>query len=217
MRKMIKKTAMVILNQNKINRGITKYQMPLFKKTFSYFKLKAKNKFLIVILLSCIALVVFVPKGVFFFVALTLATLTRLFQKICPFEIGIELTTLFTACFSITLGLFFGVIFAFLSKITGLLISNKLNERWAFIAVFSSVIIALISGIFPYERFMSFALFGFFLALVYDIIFDTIFALSIGIMNYNIIKRIVFYITHLYFNYFLFFHIGENVLHFFCT
>ncbi|RLG14806.1 MAG: hypothetical protein DRN66_00990 [Candidatus Nanohalarchaeota archaeon] len=219
MRKKLKKAAKFILEQQNgkekktEKRTIKKRLTGIYKiKKKIFFNPEKKSKYIIIGILLCTVLYIFAPNGLFFIAALIIVSLSRLFQRFCPFEIGIELITLFTACFTIAYGLLIGLIFGFFSMLAAMIISDEIKERWSFIALISILSVALIAGLFPYENYMSFAVFGLLLALVYDCLFDLIFRVTLGRMN--IFKRVIFYVTHLYFNYFLFFYLGKKILAF---
>ncbi|MCK5477263.1 MAG: hypothetical protein KAI55_05055, partial [Candidatus Aenigmarchaeota archaeon] len=182
------------------------------EKKLSFLREGEKQKQIFILFVVCIVLYFLIPKFLFFVFAIILAALSRLFQRFCPFEIGVELVTIFTVCFSIIYGPLIGAVYAFISMTITLMVSDELKERWSFIAVLSILIIALIAGVFPYEKYLSFAIYGFLLALLYDVLFDLIYSVTISRMN--IFKRIIFYITHLYFNYFLFLYFGQKILAF---
>ena len=215
MRKKVKKIIKFILNndKNKKEDNDKKKKKAIIiskiKKKY-FFNLEKKSKFIGIVFLIVLFFYVFIPKSFFFIAAILLTALSRLFQRFCPFDIGIELVILFTACISIAYGALIGAIFGFFSMLTTMIVSNEIRERWCFIPLISILSIALIAASFQYEKYMSFALFGLLLALEYDCLFDFIFRLIFGRMD--IFKRIIFYVTHLYFNYFLFFYFGEKIL-----
>ncbi|MCK5177865.1 MAG: hypothetical protein KAQ92_09135 [Candidatus Aenigmarchaeota archaeon] len=215
MRKNLKKAVKFILKNRKQKEERTnesKEKLSWLKEKL-FFLTKGKKQIpIFIFLIVCILAYFLMPKFLFFIFAIILAALSRLFQRFCPFEIGVELVTIFTVCFSIIYGPMIGAVYAFISMTITMIVSDELKERWSFIAVLSILIIAFVAGVFPYEKYLSFAMYGFLLALLYDVSFDIIYSVTISRMN--IFKRIIFYITHLYFNYFLYLYFGQKILAF---
>ncbi|OYT34667.1 MAG: hypothetical protein B6U87_01670 [Candidatus Aenigmarchaeota archaeon ex4484_52] len=203
MNKKIKKFADVFFKKNKKKQKKVK-QKKNIDLNFIY-----KNKYFI-FTLFCILFIAFVPKFIFFILAIILCGVAAFLNRFSPIEIGFELTTFFCVCFSIVFGSFVGVIFGIILMTTYLFASDDLKKRWAFIPLICVIPVAYIASIFPYEKYFSIAIFGFLLTFLYDFLFDVIFNLTLG--RVNIVKRVVFYITHFYFNYILFLYFGYKII-----
>ena len=212
MRKGIKKAIKFILRKCSLGEEHieTKKQSFKLEKIVSLIKKGKENKIKLLFVLIFLILLCVFSKWLFVIAALVLVALSRLFQKFIPFKIGFELVTLFNACFLIAYGPVFGAIFGFFSILMTLVISEEIKRRWAFVSIISAVVVAVVAGIFPYEIYMSLAMFGFLLAALYDVIFDVIYRITLGRMD--MFKRIIFYCTHVYLNYLLFLHFGQKIL-----
>ena len=179
------------------------------KKLDSFLKhiVKDPKKVLGIAILSIIFLIIITKyKAILFFVLLNLlASVSMLYLKITKHAhyVGIELCTLATVLISLKYGHVLGVITGFVSITSALIVSGYFKPSY-FVSVLTMPLIGLMVPLFSTLPLWQI---GLLMTLLYDAIALPLYVL----MGSRIPSTIVFFITHMLFNYWIFTTIAQVI------
>lgn len=130
---------------------------------------------------------------------------SRVWQRFIPLEFGVELVMLSTVVSALAYGAFAGAAAGFLAlSISTLFTQENPGKMWP--SFFVIALMGVFSTALPIENI---SLLGVVLTVIYDALISIIY---VGFMGARIINTLIFDITHIAFNYFVFFHIAPALL-----